>query len=40
MILVCGGLADSVTELVCAQLKQLDYPFRLLDLARYPDGYL
>ena len=39
MILVCGGLADSVTELVCARLKQLDYPFRLLDLARYPDGY-
>jgi glutathione synthase/RimK-type ligase-like ATP-grasp enzyme len=39
MILVCGGLADSVTELVCARLTQLHYPFRLLDLARYPDRY-
>ena len=39
MILICGGLADSVTELVCARLEQLHYPFRLLDLARYPDGY-
>jgi glutathione synthase/RimK-type ligase-like ATP-grasp enzyme len=39
MILVCGGLADSVTELVCARLKDCGFPFRLLDLARYPDGY-
>ncbi len=39
MILVCGGLADAVTELVCARLQHCDYPYRLLDLARYPDGY-
>ena len=39
MILVCGGLADSVTELVCARLQDCGFPYRLLDLARYPDGY-
>lgn len=39
MILVCGGLADGVTELVCARLKHCGYPYRLLDLARYPAGY-
>ena len=39
MILVCGGLADGVTELVCARLQHCGYPYRLLDLARYPDGY-
>ena len=39
MILVCGGLADSVTELVCARLQDCGYPFRLLDLARYPTGF-
>jgi glutathione synthase/RimK-type ligase-like ATP-grasp enzyme len=39
MILVCGGLADAVTELVCARLKHCGYPYRLLDLARYPVGY-
>lgn len=39
MILVCGGLADSVTELVCARLIDCGYPFRLLDLSRYPAGY-
>ena len=39
MILVCGGLADSVTELVCARLVDCGYPFRLLDLARYPAGF-
>jgi glutathione synthase/RimK-type ligase-like ATP-grasp enzyme len=39
MIVVCGGLADAVTELVCARLQHCGYPYRLLDLARYPDGY-
>ncbi len=39
MILVCGGLADSVTELVCARLQDCGYAFRLLDLGRYPSGY-
>lgn len=39
MILVCGGLADSVTELVCARLQACSYPFRLLDLGIYPAGY-
>lgn len=39
MILVCGGLADSVTELVCARLQDCGYPFRLLDLGRYPAGF-
>jgi hypothetical protein len=39
MILVCGGLADGVTELVCARLEHSGYPYRLLDLAHYPVGY-
>jgi len=39
MILICGGLADSVTELVCARLLDCGYPYRLLDLATYPAGY-
>jgi glutathione synthase/RimK-type ligase-like ATP-grasp enzyme len=39
MILVCGGLADSVTELVCARLADCGYPYRLLDLGVYPAGY-
>ena len=38
MILVCGGLADGVTELVCSRLQDCGYPYRLLDLARFPDG--
>jgi hypothetical protein len=38
MILVVGGLADSVTELVCARLAERDYAYRLLDLGRYPAG--
>lgn len=36
MILICGGLADSVTELVCARLADCGYPYRLLDLGKYP----
>jgi len=39
MILVCGGLADSVTELVCARLESFGYPYRLLDLGTYPSGF-
>ncbi len=36
MILICGGLADGVTELVCSRLEACGYPYRLLDLARFP----
>ena len=39
VILVCGGLADGVTELVCSRLQDCGYPYRLLDFARFPDGY-
>lgn len=39
MILVCGGLADSVTELVCARLESRGYAYRLLDLGTYPSGF-
>ncbi len=39
MILVCGGLADGVTELVCSRLQDCGYPYRLLDLARFPHDY-
>lgn len=39
MILVCGGLADSVTELVCARLEACGYSYRLVDLGLYPAGY-
>jgi hypothetical protein len=39
VILICGGLADQVTELVCARLEACDYPYRLLDLARFADEY-
>jgi glutathione synthase/RimK-type ligase-like ATP-grasp enzyme len=39
VILVCGGLADSVTELVCARLEDCGYDYRLLDLGLYPAGY-
>ena len=39
MILVCGGLADPVTELVCARLTACGYPYRLLDLGAYPAGF-
>ncbi len=39
LILIVGGLADSVTELVCARLADCGYPYRLLDLARYPAAY-
>ena len=39
MILICGGLADSVTELVCARLNDCGYAYRLLDMGRYPSGF-
>jgi hypothetical protein len=39
MILVCGGLADPVTELVCARLEERGHAYRLLNLGTYPDGY-
>jgi hypothetical protein len=39
VILVCGGLADRVTELACARLDACGYPYRLLDLGVYPAGY-
>lgn len=39
MILICGGLADGVTELVCSRLQDCGYPYRLLDHARFPVGH-
>ena len=36
MILVVGGIADRVTELVCARLTAMAIPYRLLDLGRFP----
>ena len=39
MILICGGLADRVTELMCARLNACGYPYRFLDLGVYPAGY-
>ena len=39
MILICGSLADPVTELVCARLQSRGYPYRLLELGRYPQDY-
>lgn len=39
MILVCGGLADIVTELVCSRLERMRVPYRLLDLGRFPEDF-
>jgi hypothetical protein len=39
MILVCGGLADQMIELMCARLNDMGYPYCLLDLAKYPEDY-
>jgi RimK-like ATP-grasp domain len=39
VILVCGGLADIVTELVCSRLEDMRVPYRLLDLGRFPEGF-
>lgn len=39
MILVCGGIADTVTELVCARLGDCGFPYRLLDLGIFPSQH-
>lgn len=39
VILIVGGLADKVTELVCARLVACGYPYRLLDLGFYPSAF-
>ena len=39
MILICGSLADTVTEFVCARLQERGYAYRLLDLGTYPAGF-
>jgi hypothetical protein len=39
MILICGGLADPVVELVCARLSDCKYAYRLVDLGVYPAGF-
>jgi len=39
MIVVCGGIADGVTELVCARLEYRRMPYRLLDLGVFPQGF-
>jgi len=39
MILVCGSLADPVTELVCARLESFGYAYRFIELGRFPEGY-
>ena len=39
MILIAGGIADKVTELVCARLDDCGYPYRLFDLGRFPNDY-
>lgn len=39
MILICGGLADSVTELVCSRVEDRGYEYRLLNLGTYPSAF-
>lgn len=39
MILICGGLADSLTELMCSRLLDCGYDYRFLDLGIYPKGF-
>lgn len=39
MIVICGGLADAITELVCARLESRGLSYRLLNLGLYPSGY-
>jgi len=39
VILICGGLADLVTEFVCARIENLGYEYRLLNLGLYPARY-
>lgn len=39
MILICGGLSDIVTKIVCARLEQLGHSYFLLDEDRYPADF-
>lgn len=39
MILICGGLADGVTELVCSRLRDCGFLYRFVDLATYPADF-
>ncbi|MBV9852473.1 MAG: glutathione synthase [Armatimonadetes bacterium] len=39
MILVCGVLADGMTELMCARLEDLGYEYLFLDQAQFPGRY-
>jgi len=39
VILVCGSLADGVTELVCARFEDCRYPYRLLDITDSTSRY-
>lgn len=39
MIVVCGGIADTVTELVCARLESRHVSYHLLDLGVFPAGF-
>lgn len=36
MILVCGGLADGMVELICARLNDLSYEYLFFDQLHYP----
>src|SRR5262245_2122632 len=39
MILVCGTIADSMVELMCARLADLEYDYVLLDQVHYPGRF-
>jgi hypothetical protein len=39
MILVVGGIADRVTEFMCARLEERGCPYRLLDQGVYPSNF-
>jgi glutathione synthase/RimK-type ligase-like ATP-grasp enzyme len=39
MILICGVLADAMTELMCARLDDLGYEYLFLDQAHFPGRY-
>ena len=39
MILVCGVLADAMTELMCSRLEDMDFPYLFLDQAQFPGRY-
>src|SRR3954454_6447357 len=40
MVLGCGGLAGRETAYDCARLEDAGDAYRLLDLGRYPEGYV